>query len=135
MKLLLYLNETNGYTDRFRAAIDGLAADRVLEVCPDIASLARRLRKRRGDLTVVVLYASTREELTDIIALADWLIDLRILIVLPDRERDTISQGLTLRPRFFSFTDTDFADVSDVLGKMLKIYGKESPERWQQEVF
>ena len=126
MKLLLYLNGTNGNAKRFKTAIRGLAPKHRTEICPDTISLSERLRQRRGDLTVVVLYVSTREELAEILALGDWLHDLRILLILPDRDKDTISQGITLRPRYFSFADTDFSDVSAVLGKMLKVYGKDS---------
>jgi len=53
--------------------------------------------------------------------LSDWLWDTRIILILPDRDRETITNGLKLRPRFFTYADEDFGEVAAVLAKMLGV--------------
>lgn len=126
MKLLLYAKEDSLSGERLRRVIGRLAPKPVTEVCKSVDSLSQRLRQRTGDLTLVVLCVSTLEELKEILCLRSWLQDLRTILLLPDSTSNTLAQGLTLRPRFLGYADTDFADVSAVLVRMLKIYGKES---------
>jgi hypothetical protein len=126
MKLLLYAKRTNGDAKRLQCAIKGVTPLCQTEICRSVTSLSQRLRQRISDLTVIVLCAFEREELSEILALSDWLRDFRTILILPDRENDTIAQGLLLRPRFFSFADSDFSDVSAVLARMLRIYGETS---------
>jgi hypothetical protein len=126
MKLLLYCSGTNGTGERLQHAMEGVAHTHKIELCQTIAGLSNRLRQRTADLTAVVLCASTEAELAEILALREWLCELRTILILPDRESETVSQGLTLRPRFCSFIDTDFSDVSAVLAKMLRVFGNGS---------
>ena len=130
MKLLLYMNGSNGTAKRLERAIEDVAPRHDTEICESITSLSRRLRQRTSDLAVVVLSAFSEEDFAQILALRVWLEGIRTILILPNRESDTIAQGLTLRPSFFSFTDTDFSDVSTVLARMLRIYGKESEDRY-----
>jgi hypothetical protein len=47
--------------------------------------------------------------------------NIKIVLILPDRNNETIVIGHKLRPRFLSYTDSDFIDVAVVLENMLKI--------------
>jgi hypothetical protein len=115
---------------RLEHAIEAVVPKQDSEICQNITSLSRRLRQRTSDLAVVVLCAFTGDDLAQILALRVWLDGIRTILILPNRESDTIAQGLTLRPSFFSFTDTDFSDVSTVLARMLRIYGKETGDSY-----
>jgi hypothetical protein len=79
---------------------------------------------RKFDLDIVILHAADRTDLDEILSIRQLLDDLRTILILPDRDHDTIAQGLTLRPRYLSFTDGDFGDVSAVLAKMLRFSRK-----------
>lgn len=126
MKLLMYSNGNEAIAKRLLASVSGPANEHEIEIYRTIVELRRRLVQRRGDLSAVVLCACTTEDLNEIAGLGDLLHGLRIILILPDRNSNTLAKGLALRPRFFSFADTDFKDVSSVLVKMLRIYGKES---------
>lgn len=95
------------------------------EIFQSVGDLVKRFRKGKREISVAILCACTREELAEILGIRDLLRDLRTILILPDRESATLAQGLTLRPRFFSFVDADFKDVSAILARMLKIYGEE----------
>ncbi len=70
-------------------------------------------------LNIAVLEAQSMEELKDLVALHDLFLDIRVILILPDRERETISNAHKLRPRFLAYTDSDFEPVKVVLNKMI----------------
>lgn len=124
MGLIVYTKGADGTSQRLLDAVGSAGAELKIDVYRSIADLSSRIRKGKRDLSVAILCACTREELTEILNLHDLLSDLRLILILPDRESSTLVRGLALRPRFFSFPDADFKDVSAVLARMLKAYGQ-----------
>jgi hypothetical protein len=123
MRLLLYAPASEGVGERLQGMIEGLVPKNTMEVCRSIESLSRRLRQPADDLPIAaVLLAARSGDLSDLLSIRDLLRDVRIILILPDREANTIAQGHTLRPRFLSYTDSDFTDVLAVLGKCLESY-------------
>jgi len=88
-------------------------------------SLLQRLHKPLPEAVVFVLLVSGRQELMELGEYQEWLRDCRLILVLPDDDMETISRGHTLRPRFVTYAESDFIDISAVLGKML---GVEAPQ-------
>lgn len=82
-------------------------------------NLCNRLRQFRNDKMLAIIMAATQEELVDVILIHDLLVDIPIILVLPDREKETISKGTKLHPRFISYMDSDFSDIQAVLEKMV----------------
>lgn len=119
MRLLLYTPLGQGAGERLYQMLRTLIPENDVEVYRTIESLSRRLRQPADDLPIAVLHAARREDLWDILAIRDLLRDIRIILVLPDRDENTIAQGHILRPRFLCYTDSDFATVSAVLEKYL----------------
>lgn len=122
MRLLVYANGSDDAGKRLEDVIDTVAPGIDTEIYRTVENLSNRLRRRFGDLAVVVLRAASRKELQEILRIRDLLDDVPVLLILPDREAETFSEGLNLFPRFISFEDTDFTDVSTVLERMLKVY-------------
>jgi len=90
-----------------------------------INELTKSLIQPKDDLNIVVLLATSREDLRDLIAIEKLLSDFRIILILPDRYKVTISMGHKLYPRFLSYADSDFNDVALVLNKMIENYNPE----------
>jgi hypothetical protein len=120
MNLLLYARETNGPGERLRSVIQGVVPEDRTETCRDLPGLIRRLRRPVNGFDIAVLLASTKEDLEDILSIRNLLSDLRIILVLPDRGKSTISKGHSLRPRFLSYADSNLGDVGAVLAKMIE---------------
>lgn len=118
MKIILYLPWTDEIGKRLFGMIEKLVVVDEIEVFRTIDSLVRRLKQPVFDLKITVLLATTRKELSEILSFKDLLTDIRILLILPDGDRDTISMAHKLYPRFISYIDSDFKDVADALGKM-----------------
>jgi hypothetical protein len=99
-----------------------LIPEKKLEIHQSVDSLSQRLKKKTFDVGIAVLLASSKKELSDLLSIRNQLTDQRIILILPDREKGTISQGHSLYPRFLSYADSadsNFKDFTEVLVKML----------------
>ncbi len=121
MKVLFYAAETIEAGMRLQTVIEARVPADTLEVCHHIDSVSRWFYRPHpgNELIVVVLLAAGKQDLQSILSLRDLLKDVRILMVLTDREKETIAMAHQLRPRFIGYVDNDFFGIGDVLEKML----------------
>jgi len=68
--------------------------------------------------SVAVLLASNRGELQQMQLLRRLLIEIYVILVLPDRKKSTIELAHRLLPRFLSRISSNFTDLKIVLNKM-----------------
>lgn len=123
MSLLLYVSVSEGVGKRLQKMIEEIVPMRNLEVYRTIENLSRRFRQPVDNLPITaILLAARSEDLLGFLSIRDLLRDVRIILILPDRDEETIAQGHTLRPRFLSYTDSDFSDIVAVLKKCLASY-------------
>jgi len=120
MNILFYYSKPNsGIDGKLLAAIDTIVLKGKTEIYRSIEGLSWRLQQPTHNLGVVVLVAGSKEELLEIFSIRDLLNNLRIILILPDREVDTIEKGRALYPRFIGYFENDFMDVAAVLEKMV----------------
>ena len=120
MKVLYYGTTYNGAGKRLQKAIESVVPMENTEVCRDIEELGRRLRLPTCDVSISVFFTKSKAELFDLVLIKKLLLNLRIILVLPDEDSETIAMGHTLFPRFVTYTDSDFKDVEAVLKKMIQ---------------
>ena len=120
MNLLLYATETMGKGKHLQSVIEESVPEYKTEIYRTIESLSYRLQQPKYDLAVAVLLASSREDLVDLLSIRNLLDDLRVILLLPNREKETINKGHTLRPRFLTYADSNLLNVAAVLSKMLR---------------
>ncbi len=123
MEVFLYATEAGEAGKRLERIIKISLDSLDIQVCRSIHSLTQKLRQPKNGFLIAVLVAHNKKELTEILSLKDLFWDLRIILILPNYEKDTISKGHKLHPRFLSYVDSDFKDVAAVLEKMLKHLG------------
>lgn len=68
---------------------------------------------------IAVLQAADRRELLSFLSLRDYLKDVRLVLILPDMEAETLALAHRLRPRVLMGKSADFTEVRAVLDKML----------------
>ena len=119
MHLVTYWNEKNGNGKKLFSAIKDVVPSNSLYVFHRIEDLSRGIRRVPWGPSIAVLLTSSTEEFSEIIALKDLFLERRIILILPDRKKESISKGHTLFPRFLSYADSDFRDVRAVLKKMI----------------
>jgi hypothetical protein len=116
VNLFFYSTETGGQLQRL---VEALVTEEKVEVYRTIGSLSERLYLPRNSMSIAVLHARSKGELSDIVSLGNLFKDVRVILILPDWEDETIALGHRLRPRFVSYDDGNFTDVLEVLRKML----------------
>ena len=119
MSIVLFSTGKKHVCEHLQRAIEKVVPGDKIEIYRTIDSLSSRLRQPKGNLKVVVVLASDNRELDEILSLRDLLSDVRIILILPDKKKLTVSKGHKLFPRFLSYTDSNFDDVSAVLQKMI----------------
>jgi hypothetical protein len=82
-----------------------------------------RLQCPFPDIRVAVLLCMSQADLQEIFSLGEFLQDLKIILVLPDDDTETIIKAHNLRPRYLSWLDNNFFDIVTVLKRMVDLYG------------
>ncbi|MFC1811333.1 hypothetical protein ACFL03_01430 [Thermodesulfobacteriota bacterium] len=121
MKLLLYAEETNRAGLRLQRMLEIFEMGIDIKVYRTIDSLAHGLLQPdiSYDGTIAVLLAHSKKELQSLLSIRDLITDVRVIMVLPDREDDTIKKGFLLYPRLVTYVDGDFVLIAAVLKKMI----------------
>ncbi len=119
MKVIFFLPEPIGAGERFQGLVDLANSAAETVVTRTIDDLTHNLRQPKYDLAFAVLFPGSKSELSDLLKMKDLLQDVRIVLILPDRDGDTTMMGHKLYPRFL----TDIEDKSNtlelVINKML----------------
>jgi hypothetical protein len=120
MQLLFYASRNDESENRLDAAIRSVAPRETVERFVTLEDFRERLRSIVEPNSIMVLAAVDREELLKLQAFRDMLTEIYIILVLPDREDDTIKLAHLLRPRFLSQTKDDFSDLSRIVAQMIR---------------
>jgi hypothetical protein len=119
MELLFYCAGPNDFSSRLLDEISILVSGKSLVVCRSFEELKGSLLKPEYDLFAAILVVSSRHDLLDLLSIAELLHSVRMILILPDWEQETISIGHALRPRFLTWPAWNPNEVIAVLAKML----------------
>jgi len=120
MQLLFYASKNDENQNRLDAAIRSVAPGGAIEHFTQLDELRDRLRSIVEPNSIMVLAAVDREELQKMQAFRDMLTEFFIILVIPDRQEDTIKLAHLLRPRFLSQVNDDFMDLNQIVAKMIR---------------
>lgn len=120
MQALFYSPSGDQAGDRLEATLDEILPAGTVETHRSLTGLIQRLRNRSSDLEVVILMPGSRLELSGVYTILDELRDVRLVLVLPDGEDETIAMAHRLRPRFVTYANGHYFELRQVLQKMLK---------------
>jgi len=124
MKLLLYTTTSQGVAEQAKMVLKESVPDGDIKVYRTINDLSRRLRQPKDDLTIVVMLLAIREDVLDLLAIRHLFRNVRIIVVVPDLEDETIALAHRLRPRYLSYIDGNFMGLSTVVNKMFEDYNQ-----------
>ena len=122
MEVIFYAKAENKAGKKLQGIVEDVLPKNGIKVFRDIESLSDGIDwpNMTNGQAIAVMVAVNRDELESFYSIRDQLYDLRIILVLPDIESDTIAQGHSLRPRFITYADSDFMEVGAVLKKMME---------------
>lgn len=118
-KVFVYATTPSGAGKRVQQIVESQVSHQQIEIYHSIERLSQRLRQPLVGEIIGVFLAKNRQEISELVSIRHLLRDIRIILILPDREENTVSQGHALKPRFLSYADGDFTDVAAVMRKML----------------
>jgi hypothetical protein len=133
MTVILYSISEDNAGKRLQRAMEMLIPRGSIEVCSTFDALSIRLHRPLDDVRLVVLNASSKQDLTDILTMQDILWNVRVILVLPDRDTATISMGHLLRPRLISYVDSDSLEVFAVLSRIVVANDKVKNTSWKYD--
>ena len=122
MAFLFYASTSGKTVKQLQMLIRTSIPEEEIEIYRSFGSLSHRFQKPLNDLNVAILFASSMEDLSNILSLKDTLWDMRIILIIPDRNDETIVKAHQLRPRFLTYADCSPTEIVEVLCNMLKRY-------------
>jgi hypothetical protein len=118
MQLLLYSSGDDQDEKKLEAAVHKVIPESKIELFKKLDDLRERLRRPVEPDSIAVLSASNQEELQQMQVLRRLLIEIYVVLVIPDRKKSTIELAHLLLPRFLSHIKSDFTHLKIVLDKM-----------------
>jgi hypothetical protein len=118
MQLLFYSSGDDQDEKRLEAAVHQVIPESKIELFKRVDDLRERLRTPVEPDSIAVLSALNRGELQQIQVFRPLLVEIYVVLVIPDRKKSTIELAHLLLPRFLSCVNSDFTDLKIVLNKM-----------------
>ena len=122
MELLLYSADHPVRVQEVRAAIRKAAPRQRIMITKTQDELKRRLVQPRRKLRIAVLKAVSRGDLEGLLHLGELLVDLRVIVMLPDQDGATLNMAHRLGPRYLAYPDNDPEELGRVLANMIRLY-------------
>lgn len=137
MNTALYAN--NIYGDKMKTPgihlqriIQTQAPDISLETIDSITGLSQRLCQPAHKISVTILIVESEEELIGLGSLATLFDDIRVILILWDRQKTLLTWANNLRPSYISYVDSDLNDVILVLKQIQKHRNKQRINDWRR---
>lgn len=121
MHLIFYEKSIDGIAEQLKQMMKPLIGEDEIKVYNTIPILSKRLSRPIDGRVIMVLVAADRNDLLDIYAIRELFGIIRIIIILPDREDESVRMGYQLQPRFLTYMNGELSEVYSVLRKMLKL--------------
>lgn len=120
MELIVYAKEQSGHGEKLEEIFRSLGKEIHTELLSSLESLTDRLLSTNYEEAVVILTTDNRDDLTELLPVLPLFRRMRIILLLPDQEPETIKIGYQLEPRFLSYIDMGLDEIQAVVKKMLK---------------
>ncbi len=68
---------------------------------------------------IFILFADSKKRLSELNSLIDLLDNKRLILILPDDSKATMSMAHQFFPRYFTYVNDTYKDLCDVISKMI----------------
>ena len=116
MELLAYINPADPSGSLLRQTVSGVRGLKA-DIQEDTGRFGAALQRLRYPGTVL-FHAWTPEDVRFARSAEDLLRDVRLILVLPDRNPCTVDRGYGLSPRYVAFSGGEYRDLFAVLQHM-----------------
>ncbi|MCK5783659.1 MAG: hypothetical protein KAH06_04380 [Desulfobacterales bacterium] len=117
--ILLYLPPAQADGIKLRTMVASVVVRENIVTGYNTDNLFRILSQPMHGIAAAIILVSTYQELLELQKFKDMILRIPTILILPDQNRDTITKGFVLRPRFLTYADSDFSEVRDVFRKII----------------
>lgn len=122
MSLIFYGKVSNPNARNILSLIRAIVSKDGPELFKTIPSFVKRLRQLNNKPAAAILFVEDTNELRKLITFEDLLTDLPIILILSDRNEDSIALGHSLYPRILTYADVDHSEFTEVVKKFIAHY-------------
>lgn len=97
-----------------------LSSKQNILICRTVEDLTSVLKGPHEDEILVILYAHSKDLLLDVFSFRKILLEHKLILIIPDREQETISLAHRFHPRYLTYVDSDFRVLEQVLKKIIQ---------------
>lgn len=116
---ILCCASTPAMLEKISKAAIALSVDGVgIELYKSIEEVYSRLCNPGSSARVLILCPKNNKEMEKVISLQDVLSRVKIILILPKRDKNSVKLAYRIFPRFMAFADEDFTSITMVLQKM-----------------
>lgn len=119
MMVLVYAKAKNGVSLELKQILNGRSSGVCLEAYSDLDDVFQRLRQPRLNLKIGVLSIGSEAELDRLLTIRELFSDMRLVLVLADKDPQTVAKAHALAPRFITFSDAGIDPLVSVVEKMM----------------
>ncbi len=122
MNLILFIHEESlKKGSALKKIIDQNFYGTELTTVHTFISLKTKLKKSfsPSENEILILFAESRNRLDELTDLIDLMEGKRIILILPDESRATLSIASRFSPRFLTYRNDTYDDLCDVLNNMI----------------
>lgn len=121
VRILFYATQLEMFSQEI-SHLQSLLFDTELLFISDRTDLICMLPELCREQTVVILFASSDEELEDLVNIKEKFASMPTVLVLPDDHVETFQKGMLLHPLYFMARQDDFRYFSSAIDDLCHIY-------------
>lgn len=118
MHIVIYAESQNLAYHRLNQAISSLNTTQTIEVHDEIGLFVQRFRVIAVRPDLIIIIPNSPEELDILLTHRELFENYRVITILPNREKETLSKSHKFHPSFITFEDEDFKDVAAIVKHM-----------------
>lgn len=120
MNILLYMPPGSDPENRFIKLISESVLSNHIQIYNRIEDISKRLATPTKDIVLAVFLIRDAKEISQFVSMGPVLSELRIILVLPDRKKQTLDQAYKLFPRYVCTINDSFDELSLIVKKITK---------------
>ena len=121
MNVLLYAKNNSEPFELLQRVVSRVLSPNGFKIINSINALCQQFKNKtitQNNMTIAILFIDDHAELQDLLQKCNWLNETKNILILPDKEPETIKLAHTLFPRYLDFSDSNFTEIGAVLTKI-----------------
>ena len=121
MNIVMFFNKSLNAGFRLFNVIEPYIDKDQIDIFRSIDDFSFKMLQPLPSQVIIIVLPANLKELFYLISINDLFTGRSLILILPDRDKETTKVGFKLYPRFVSYSDSNFSDVGMVFAK-LRLY-------------